>query len=1298
MELPSNLIDQFVKVTNDKVETKKETTVYGTTVEYNGVTYVKIDGSELLTPVTTTAATQPGERVTVMIKNHTATVTGNISSPAARTGDVETIASDQSDMGNKITEFEIALGNKAEVTELKAAVADIEEIQADNVTIKQNLAAATAEIDTLQANEVTITQQLNANKANIETLQTTKLDAEIAEATYATIENLEATNADINNLETSYADINTLIFGFATGSTIQTSFANSVIAQLGDAQIKSAMIESVSAEKITAGDIITNNVRVMSEDGKLLISDETIQISDDTRVRVQIGKDAASDYSINIWDAEGNLMFSEGGITDSAIKEAIIRNDMVSDTANIAAHKLDIDSLFEEINSDTSNTIKSTKVYLDEEGQTLDVAFKELTTEVTDQGETITSQGTQISTIQGQISSKIWQQDIDTASETMSTQYTALEQELNSVSTTVASHTSQISDKADATTVTAVSDRVTSVETDLEGFRSTVSSTYATKSDFNNMTIGGRNLFEKSGELTSSALQYYSFPERTVTVGEDSTVPSGQYLAIEISECDGTSQGGPYLAASFGTHIPKMIKGETYTVSVWVKCSTAKTVGVMSAEFLSGLSSVKPTLSTEWQRYSVTGTYNGNTDKSVAITFYYGSHWTTGDIFYISSPMVEYGNKASDWKPAPEDMATATEFAAIEGRVTSTETKVDQNADSISAVASRTTSNESAIASLELTADGLTTRLGTAETNISTAQSTANTAQTTANTANTTANSALNYTKLQTDVTNYAQLNDKTASYWGFDVDDTADGHWYTVQTLSRDKFISDWHPCNGNERFKVTFEISSSFMGNSTNGGTDSVYRGTAIGLYGYNSEGTSVGINYSTRITGSAEATPTSVSCIVRVSSNARQFRVFLQTESYANFSGVLKIRNVRVEKIDEEASKTATNYLNFSTSGLVVGDMTADTLGKNVLIDSDSVDIRNGSTVLASFGADTIYLGKNSETAVINLCNGSATMKSVDDSDFQIYTDKRLVMKAYSSALLDCWRDSTHMTRISMQSADPDASYMWGGIFCTIYQDTIQNEFDMSGNTTQFTITDGTDETIFYLDETTVKIQSTSTQVNCTNGLYVGNDGDYAAKITLGYDYLQSKSIRWYWSDNALHDAISNSNGQATYLGPGDIGETTTTYVRGQYVRLYAHNGGAVYLGSSGSTAVTSDKNLKTDILDIDDKYIEFFDKLRPITYKYDAPGNKGHRDHIGFIAQEVEEALVASGLTTEQFAGIVIEKNVALNSNYDTNLSEEENAANATYYETLYSLRYEEFISLLVKKVQSLQEQINEMRST
>lgn len=82
MALTNDLITQFAKLTKQKVQTKRETIVYGTIVEQDGSKYVQLDGSNVLTPYTSTANVAAGERVTVMIKNHTATVTGNKTSPA----------------------------------------------------------------------------------------------------------------------------------------------------------------------------------------------------------------------------------------------------------------------------------------------------------------------------------------------------------------------------------------------------------------------------------------------------------------------------------------------------------------------------------------------------------------------------------------------------------------------------------------------------------------------------------------------------------------------------------------------------------------------------------------------------------------------------------------------------------------------------------------------------------------------------------------------------------------------------------------------------------------------------------------------------------------------------------------------------------------------------------------------------------------------------------------------------------------------------------------------------------------
>ena len=537
MGISAELISQFVKATKTEKPVSKESTHAGKIVIYEDKQYVQLDGSDLLTPISTTVEAKDGERVNVTIKDHSATVTGNYSSPAARTDDLK-------DAVKQITDVEILVADRVSTEQLEAQIGRIDELVSDNVTIKEELDANKASINELTAKDVEITGKLEVTDAEIDELKTTKLDAEIADLTYATIEKLNATNANIHNLEATYgdfedlvsdkfeandatisrletdmltaeeadlryaaierlnaaiadieelfvdvADIDTLIFGSATGDTIHTNFANAVIAQLGNAQIKSAMIESIVASKITSGDIITNNVRVLSEDGSLIISDETIQISDDNRVRVQIGKDSSNDYSINIWDANGNLMFSEGGITDNAIKDAIIRNDMVSADANISASKLDINSLFEEINGSTK-TIKSTKIYLDDKGQTLNVAFENMETDVEGLSNDISTQGTQLSIIQGQIDSKVWQQDINEATGDLETAYSQLSQDLDSISTTVAQHTTAISNKADNTKVTNISENVTKLEQDLSGFKTTVSETYISQNDAEDLVDG----------------------------------------------------------------------------------------------------------------------------------------------------------------------------------------------------------------------------------------------------------------------------------------------------------------------------------------------------------------------------------------------------------------------------------------------------------------------------------------------------------------------------------------------------------------------------------------------------------------------------------------------------------------------------------------------------------------------------------------------------------------------------------------------------------------------------------------
>lgn len=79
MKLPTSLINEFSKmISNDQNKKEKRDNVYGTITTLNGEKRVKIDGSDIDTPYVGTTEVHKGDRVLVLLKNHTAQVIGNL--------------------------------------------------------------------------------------------------------------------------------------------------------------------------------------------------------------------------------------------------------------------------------------------------------------------------------------------------------------------------------------------------------------------------------------------------------------------------------------------------------------------------------------------------------------------------------------------------------------------------------------------------------------------------------------------------------------------------------------------------------------------------------------------------------------------------------------------------------------------------------------------------------------------------------------------------------------------------------------------------------------------------------------------------------------------------------------------------------------------------------------------------------------------------------------------------------------------------------------------------------------------
>ena len=120
MNLSNDLVSKFAKMNKEDNKKPSETIVYGTAVAYGDKIYVNLDGSDAVTPVTSTAEVKAGERVTVLLKDHSATILGNISNPSASTETTNKILDDYDVIVAKIGNFELLIADTVTTKQLEA--------------------------------------------------------------------------------------------------------------------------------------------------------------------------------------------------------------------------------------------------------------------------------------------------------------------------------------------------------------------------------------------------------------------------------------------------------------------------------------------------------------------------------------------------------------------------------------------------------------------------------------------------------------------------------------------------------------------------------------------------------------------------------------------------------------------------------------------------------------------------------------------------------------------------------------------------------------------------------------------------------------------------------------------------------------------------------------------------------------------------------------------------------------------------------------------------------------------------
>lgn len=157
------------------------------------------------------------------------------------------------------------------------------------------------------------------------------------------------------------------------------------------------------------------------------------------------------------------------------------------------------------------------------------------------------------------------------------------------------------------------------------------------------------------------------------------------------------------------------------------------------------------------------------------------------------------------------------------------------------------------------------------------------------------------------DFTNYANLNEKTASKYGFTTvqDDSALGNpWFQLNTLKRDVPITpnayEEYNCNGGESFKIEGEVYSTVTGKKYKESTNVETLQIGIGLYGKKENGDA----YWLIPFFSLAENNGKLNAYVTLDNAVRKFGINIQINGTSDFSGILKVRNIKVTRMTDNS----------------------------------------------------------------------------------------------------------------------------------------------------------------------------------------------------------------------------------------------------------------------------------------------------------------------------------------------------------------------------------------------------------
>lgn len=399
MALSQSLIDQFVKLTTVEKE-DKEVTVNGTYKKVNNVEYVRIDGSDIWTPVNSMVEAEDGERVKVLIKNHAATITGNITSPSARNKSVESLKDEVDEQGNTIKQMDntiIQQGNSIIQldTNIKQVDSNIQQIDATisqhNVAIQQIDTTIKEQGDSIVSMNNEITQQGNKITSLNNTVESqgntiVEHDDKIVSMNNSIVSQGNEISAHGNKIELFDSDIKILNSGFVIEDGVLTGLSEIIVqaletnsldakyANIDFANINIAAVQKLFTESGIIKDLVVSEGHITGElvgvtikgdliEGNTIKADKlVVKGSDGLYYKLNMNAEKVEAEQTNENSLDGSIITAKS-ITATKIQV----DDLVAFGATIGGFNIDTHSIYSGAKSSINNTTRG--IYMNDSGE-----------------------------------------------------------------------------------------------------------------------------------------------------------------------------------------------------------------------------------------------------------------------------------------------------------------------------------------------------------------------------------------------------------------------------------------------------------------------------------------------------------------------------------------------------------------------------------------------------------------------------------------------------------------------------------------------------------------------------------------------------------------------------------------------------------------------------------------------------------------------------------------------------------------------------------------------------------------